>query len=701
MENIKLSELFGKNVFDDKVMRERLPKSTYKQLHKTIDEGLELDPSIADVVANAMKDWAIEHGATHFTHWFQPMNGRTAEKHDSFLSPTADGRVIMEFSGKELIKGEADGSSFPSGGLRQTFEARGYTVWDCTSPAFLKEDISGVALCIPTVFYSHTGEALDKKAPLLRSMEVIEEASLRVLRALGDTESKKVITTIGAEQEYFLVDKRQYQQRKDLIFTGRTLFGAMPPKGQEMEDHYYGSIKEKIGKFMREIDIELWKLGVPSKTKHNEVAPAQHELAPIFATANVASDQNQLIMETLQKVANRHDLACLLHEKPFRGVNGSGKHDNWSLVTDTGKNLFSPGKQPKENLTFLVFLAAIIEAIDKHADLLRLSASTAGNDHRLGGNEAPPAIISIFLGESLSEMLYHVARGEESDSFTKEFMEMGVATLPKLKKEVTDRNRTSPFAFTGNKFEFRMFPSSGCISEANVIINTIVADTLNDFALELEKGEDLQKTVKRLVRHTLKKHGRILFNGNGYSEEWVEEAARRELPNFASTVDVLPALIAPKAIDLFGKMKVFTEVELHSRYEIMVEEYYKTINIEARTMLGMAKTQIMPAVLTYMTQVAQNVSMMTSIGQFDIEPQSQLLGELNRLFNGLKKSIDALEAAHAKAVEIHDGLEKAQAFHQAVLPEMETLRDVVDALETIVDEQIWPIPTYSELLFRV
>lgn len=701
MENIKLSELFGKNVFDDKVMRERLPKSTYKQLHKTIDEGLELDPSVAEVVANAMKDWAIEHGATHFTHWFQPMNGRTAEKHDSFLSPTSDGRVIMEFSGKELIKGEADGSSFPSGGLRQTFEARGYTVWDCTSPAFLKEDISGVALCIPTVFYSHTGEALDKKAPLLRSMEVIEQAALRVLRALGDTESKKVITTIGAEQEYFLVDKRQYQQRKDLIFTGRTLFGAMPPKGQEMEDHYYGSIKEKIGKFMREIDIELWKLGVPSKTKHNEVAPAQHELAPIFATANVASDQNQLVMEVLQKVANRHDLACLLHEKPFRGVNGSGKHDNWSLVTDTGKNLFSPGKQPKENLSFLIFLAAIIESVDKHADLLRLSAATAGNDHRLGGNEAPPAIISIFLGDQLTELLYHIARGEEMDDLTKEVMEMGVATLPKLKKEVTDRNRTSPFAFTGNKFEFRMFPSSGCISEANVIMNSMIAETLNEFADKLEGTEDLQKSVNRIVRHALRNHGRIIFNGNGYSEEWVEEAAERGLPNYTSTVDVLPALISQKSIDLFGKLKVFSELELHSRYEIMVEEYYKTINIEARTMLSMAKTQIMPAVMNYMTQVAQNVSIMTTLGQFNIDAQSEMLTELNTLLNTLKHAIDALEIVHQETIQIEDGLEKAQAFRSHVLPKMEALREVADQLETIVDEKIWPIPTYSELLFRV
>ncbi|MGL4798114.1 MAG: glutamine synthetase III [Cellulosilyticaceae bacterium] len=701
MEVIKLSELFGKNVFDDKVMRERLPKATYKQLHKTIDEGLALDPTVAEVVANAMKDWAIEHGATHFTHWFQPMNGRTAEKHDSFLSPTSDGRVIMEFSGKELIKGEADGSSFPSGGLRQTFEARGYTVWDCTSPAFLKEDISGVALCIPTAFYSHSGEALDKKTPLLRSMEVIEEASLRVLRALGDTAVQKVITTIGAEQEYFLVDKRQYQLRKDLIFTGRTLFGAMPPKGQEMEDHYYGSIKEKIGKFMREIDIELWKLGVPSKTKHNEVAPAQHELAPIFATANVASDQNQLVMEVLQKVANRHDLACLLHEKPFRGVNGSGKHDNWSLVTDTGKNIFSPGKHPQDNFTFLVFVAAVMKAIDTHADLIRLSAATAGNDHRLGANEAPPAIISIFLGDHLTDLLYHIGQGDETGDMAKEMMEMGVATLPKLKKEVTDRNRTSPFAFTGNKFEFRMFPSSGCVSEANVVINTVVADALNEFAAVLEGAENTEKAVRQIVRRALRDHGRILFNGNGYSEEWVEEAARRELPNFPSTVDVIPSLISDKAIELFGKMKVYNETELRARYEIMIEEYYKTINIEAKTMLSMVKTQIMPAVINYTTQVAQNVSVLNALGRFKVDAQSELLDELTQNVNNLKYDCDALESALEQAVAIQEGLQKATAFKDTVIPAMEKLRHTADILETIVDEKIWPIPTYSELLFRV
>lgn len=701
VEKINLSELFGKNVFDDKIMRERLPKATYKKLHKTIDEGLELEPDVAEVVANAMKDWAIEHGATHFTHWFQPMNGRTAEKHDSFLSPTSDGRVIMEFSGRELIKGEADGSSFPSGGLRQTFEARGYTVWDCTSPAFLKEDISGVALCIPTAFYAHSGEALDKKTPLLRSMEAVEQAALRVLRALGDDQVKKVITTVGAEQEYFLVDKRLYQQRKDLIFTGRTLFGAMPPKGQEMEDHYYGSIKEKIGKFMREIDIELWKLGVPSKTKHNEVAPAQHELAPIFATANVASDQNQLVMEVLQKVANRHELACLLHEKPFKGVNGSGKHDNWSLVTDTGKNLLSPGKHPKDNWMFLVLLCSIVKAVDQHADLLRLSAASAGNDHRLGANEAPPAIISIFLGDHLTELLEHVAKGEDANDMVKEMMEMGVSTLPKLKKEVTDRNRTSPFAFTGNKFEFRMFPSSGCVSEANVVINTIVADVLQSFGETLESCEDIPSKIKEIVEGTLKHHGRIIFNGNGYAEEWLEEAEKRGLLNYPSTVDAMPALISDKAIDLFGRMKVYGPSELHSRYEIIVEEYYKTLSIEAKTMLNMTKTQIMPAVIRYTTEVAQNVSVLNSLGRFKVEAQSELLDELTNNLGTLKCATDYLEKVLNECYTIENGYEKACAFKEKVIPAMESLRIAADTLETLVDEQIWPLPSYGELLFRV
>lgn len=700
MNDLKLSELFGKNVFDDKVMREKLPKATYKQLHKTIDEGLSLEASVAEVVANAMKDWAIERGATHFTHWFQPMNGRTAEKHDSFLSPTSDGRMIMEFSGKELIKGEADGSSFPSGGLRQTFEARGYTVWDCTSPAFLKEDASGVALCIPTAFYSHTGEALDKKAPLLHSMECIEEAALRVLRALGDTEAHKIIATVGAEQEYFLVDKRHYQQRKDLIFTGRTLFGALPPKGQEMEDHYYGSIKEKIAKYMRDIDVELWKLGVPSKTKHNEVAPAQHELAPIFATANVACDQNHLIMEVLQKVANRHELACLLHEKPFAYVNGSGKHVNWSLVTDTGKNLFAPGKHPHANKEFLIFVAAVLKAVDEHADLLRLCAATAGNDHRLGGNEAPPAIISVFLGDEITSIFEHIANNQEIVEVGKQMMEMGVATLPKLKKESSDRNRTSPFAFTGNKFEFRMFPSSQSIAEANLFLNVIVADTLNEFADRLEKATDKDTELINIVKDTYNNHQRIIFNGNGYSEEWLEEAARRGLANYETTIDVLPCFVSKKSIDLFERTKVFNEAEIHARYEILLEEYYKTINIEARTMVDMVQKQILPAVLHYTTEVATHIHTLNQVGQFKVEAQTELLETLSTAINELKHCTDTLNQEVAASTALGNPLDKALYFKEKVLPAMTAVRTVADELECIVDEKAWPIPTYGELLFR-
>ncbi|PHV70677.1 glutamine synthetase type III [Sporanaerobium hydrogeniformans] len=700
MSNMNLSELFGKNVFDDNVMRERLPKSTYKQLHRTIDEGLTLEASVAEVVANAMKDWAIERGATHFTHWFQPMNGKTAEKHDSFLSPTSDGRVIMEFSGKELIKGEADGSSFPSGGIRQTFEARGYTVWDCTSPAFLKEDASGVALCIPTAFYSHTGEALDKKSPLLRSMECIQAASLRILNLLGETNVRKVTATVGAEQEYFLIDKRHYQQRKDLIFTGRTLFGAQPPKGQEMEDHYYGSIKEKIAKYMREIDLELWKLGVPSKTKHNEVAPAQHELAPLFATSNVACDQNQLIMEVLQKVANHHDLACLLHAKPFAGINGSGKHVNWSLATDTGRNIFSPGKHPHENKIFLIFLVAVIKAVDKYSDLLRMCAASAGNDHRLGGHEAPPAIISIFLGDELTNILEHIAHNEAVVEERRQLMEMGVSTLPKLKKESTDRNRTSPFAFTGNKFEFRMFPSSESIAEASTIMNTIVADALTDFAEELEKASDLDKAINRLIKDTYLKHQRIIFNGNGYSEEWVEEAKARGLSNYATTVDVLPSYISEESISLFGRMQVYNATEIFARYEIMLEEYYKVINIEAKTMLDIAKKQILPACIYYSTEVGKNVEVLKHIGSFDITAQLAILDDLTKGIAEFKRAIDALDEKVIESNSIKESLEKARFFKNEILPCMEHLRSISDMLENQVDEKVWPLPTYGEILFR-
>lgn len=700
MNDLKLSEIFGKNVFDDNLMREKLPKATYKKLHKTIDEGLPLTADVADVVANAMKDWAIERGATHFTHWFQPMNGRTAEKHDSFLSPTPEGRMIMEFSGKELIKGEADGSSFPSGGLRQTFEARGYTVWDCTSPAFLKEDASGVALCIPTAFYSHTGESLDKKSPLLHSMECIQEAGVRVLRALGDEESTKITSTVGAEQEYFLVDKRHYQQRKDLIFTGRTLFGAMPPKGQEMEDHYYGSIKEKISKFMREIDVELWKLGVPSKTKHNEVAPAQHELAPIFSTSNVACDQNQLIMETLQKVANRHDLACLLHEKPFAYVNGSGKHVNWSLVTNTGKNIFSPSKKPHENKEFLLFTSAVLKAVDEYADLLRLCAASAGNDHRLGGNEAPPAIISIFLGDEITGIFEQIADNKKVMQHAVEVMDMGVSTLPQLKKESSDRNRTSPFAFTGNKFEFRMFPSSESIAEATTFINVMVADVLNEFADRLERAENVEQEVTEIVKDTYKAHNRIIFNGNGYSDEWVEEAARRGLSNHKTTVDVLPYFISEKSIALFERNHIFGKAEMHARYEILLEEYYKTINIEARTMLDMAHKQILPAAMNYTTQVAEHIIALNQLGGFEVEAQTEILRDLTHLVNELKKGIDTLNTNLHTSGTVQDAYEKALFFKESILPAMETLRETADQLEIMIDEKVWPIPTYGELLFR-
>ena len=700
MNDLKLSDLFGVNVFDDNLMRERLPKSTYKKLHNTIDKGLPLDSAVADVVANAMKDWAIEKGATHFTHWFQPMNGKTAEKYDSFLSPTSEGRMIMEFSGKELIKGEADGSSFPSGGLRQTFEARGYTVWDCTSPAFLKEDASGVALCIPTAFYSHTGEALDKKSPLLHSMECIQSAGLRVLKAMGDENVTKVISTVGAEQEYFLVDKRQYQQRKDLIFAGRTLFGAMPPKGQEMEDHYYGSIKEKIAKYMRDIDVELWKLGVPSKTKHNEVAPAQHELAPIFSTANVACDQNQLIMETLQKVANRHELACLLHEKPFAYVNGSGKHVNWSLVTDTGRNLFSPGKHPHVNKEFLLFTSAVIKAVDVYADLLRVCAATAGNDHRLGGNEAPPAIISIFLGDEMTHLFEQISLGEEVIEKGKQMMEMGVATLPQLKKESSDRNRTSPFAFTGNKFEFRMFPSSESIAEANTFLNVMVADILNQFAERLENTQDVEKEIINLVKETYTNHKRIIFNGNGYSDEWVEEAARRGLSNYKTTVDVLPCFIKEESIDLFERNQIFHRSEMFARYEILLEEYYKTLNIEARTMLDMVQKQIMPATLEYTTQIAEHIIALNKVGVFEVSAQTELLQDLTKAINNLKQCTDKLKDELAQSASIEDTYEKAVFFKEHILSSMTALRQVADTLELLVDEKVWPIPTYGELLFR-
>lgn len=697
--NQPLSEIFGSSVFNDAVMRQCLPKNTYKALRKTIDQGIELDPAVAEVVANAMKDWAIEKGATHFTHWFQPMTGATAEKHDSFISPTADGRVIMEFSGKELIKGEPDASSFPSGGIRETFEARGYTAWDCTSPAFVKEN----TLCIPTAFCSYTGEALDKKTPLLRSMEALSKQAIRILRLFGNETAQKVITTVGAEQEYFLIDKELFKKRKDLVYTGRTLFGAMPPKGQELDDHYFGSIKAKVAAYMQELDTELWKLGVSAKTRHNEVAPAQHELAPIFSTTNIAADQNQLMMETMKKVADRHGLICLLHEKPFAGVNGSGKHNNWSLGTDDGLNILDPGSTPHENAQFLVFLAAVIKAVDVNADLLRLSAANTGNDHRLGANEAPPAIISIFLGEQLTDVLEQIKKGPATSSKQGGMMTIGVSTLPSLPKDATDRNRTSPFAFTGNKFEFRMVPSSGSISGPNVVLNSIVADALSEIADRLEKASDFNAAVQELLQDIVKEHGRIIFNGNGYSEEWIEEAATRGLPNIPSTVESIPSLITEKSISLFTKHNVFSEVELHSRYEILLEEYSKQINIEARTMIEMAKRQIIPAAIKFASELASSINAIkTASESVDVTVQTDLLTEVSSSLASFKTKLDALEKVTKEAAEIEGGSNvQAKFYRESVFASMGELRTVGDYIETLVDEVLWPIPTYGELLFQV
>jgi len=695
----KLGQIFGSNVFNDAVMKECLPKATYKALKKTIEEGLPLNPVVADVVANAMKDWAIEKGATHFTHWFQPMTGITAEKHDAFISPTSDGTAIMEFSGKELIKGEPDASSFPSGGLRATFEARGYTAWDCTSPAFIKDD----SLCIPTAFCSYTGEALDKKTPLLRSMEAISKQALRVLKVLGNTTSNRVITTVGPEQEYFIVDKKTYEQRKDLIFTGRTLFGAMSPKGQELEDHYFGSIKERISAYMKELDEELWKLGIAAKSKHNEVAPAQHELAPIFTTTNIATDHNQLTMDLMKKIALRHDLVCLLHEKPFAGINGSGKHNNWSMGTDDGMNLLEPGRTPHDNQQFLVFLCSVIKAVDVYADLLRVSAANPGNDHRLGANEAPPAIISIFLGEQLQDILEQIENGGATSSKNGGNMEIGVTTLPPLPKDATDRNRTSPFAFTGNKFEFRMCPSSASIAMPNIILNTIVAEILDEVAERLEKAKDVNTEVKGLLTEYVTKHKRVVFNGNGYSDEWVVEAEKRGLQNRKTTIEAIKALISEKNIEVMEKHAVLSRIEMESRYEIALENYIKTINVEALTMIEMAKRQIVPAVINFATDIAASINTINATGvAADLTAQTELLVEVSSLTASLKKNIAVLEEAVAKASNAHgDTYEQAALFRFDVFEKMAALREVVDTLETIVDEDVWPMPTYSDLLFNV
>lgn len=699
---MSMNEVFGMNVFNESVMKERLPKETYKALKRTLEQGKELNPQVAEVVANAMKDWAIERGATHFTHWFHPMTSKTAEKHDAFISLTPDGRAIMEFSGKELIKGEPDASSFPNGGLRATFEARGYTAWDCTSPAFLKEDSSGVTLCIPTAFCSYTGEALDKKTPLLRSMEAINKQTLRILKLFGNTTTSRVLTTVGPEQEYFLVDKKYYRERKDLIFTGRTLFGALPPKGQEMEDHYFGNIKERIASFMKELDIELWKLGVSAKTKHNEVAPAQHELAPIFSTTNIATDHNQLIMELMQKIAMHHDLVCLLHEKPFAGVNGSGKHNNWSMSTDDGVNLLEPGKTPHENAQFLLILSAILAAVDEYAPLLRLSAANAGNDHRLGANEAPPAIISIFLGEQLTDIIEQIEKGSLTTSKQADSLNVGVSTLPSFSKDVTDRNRTSPFAFTGNKFEFRMVASSASIAGPNIVLNSIVAELLARIADELEKADDFNQTVNDIIKRLVSEHKNIIFNGDGYSEDWVKEAASRGLPNIDSTVKAITYFNKPEFVEMFERHGVFTKDEVISRQEIMFEEYAKTINIEALTMIQMAKREIIPSVIDYTTNIADSINALKAASSsVSVKIQEELLGKLTALLDEVSTKLMSLESAINETTSIKDMEEKAFVYREKVFEAMNELRTPCDELEKITSEDYWPFPTYTDLLFRV
>ncbi len=695
----KINEIFASNVFSDAVMKQRLPKAIYKALKKTIEKGTSLQPEVADIVASAMKDWAVEKGATHFTHWFQPMTGITAEKHDSFISPTSDGSVLLEFSGKELIKGEPDASSFPSGGLRATFEARGYTAWDCTSPAFIKDD----SLCIPTAFCSYNGEALDKKTPLLRSMEALNKQAMRVLRALGNTTTQKVITTVGPEQEYFLIDKKMYDARKDLILTGRTLFGAKPSKGQELEDHYFGTLTKRSSEFMKELDEELWKLGILSKTKHNEVAPAQHELAPIFSTTNISTDHNQLTMETMKKVALRHGLYCLLHEKPFAGINGSGKHNNWSMATSDGENLLEPGKSPHENKQFLLFLCAVIKAVDEYPDLLRVSAANAGNDHRLGANEAPPAIISIFLGDQLEDVLEQIEKGPATSSISSSDLTIGVNTLPPLPKDATDRNRTSPFAFTGNKFEFRMVPSSASIAGCNFVLNTIVAETLSEIADKLEKASDLNTEIQSILTNIVKSHKRVIFNGNGYSDEWIVEAERRGLPNIKSTVESAKAMISEKNQAVLEKHGVLSRIEAESRYEITLENYNKIINIEALTTLEMAKRQIIPAVIKFATGLAESINTIKSTGiSADISVQTELLTEVSKLTASLNKNVSILEKAVEKADSFKgDIFDLGMMYRYEVFEQMNTLRADADKLETIVDEKFWPLPTYGDMLFNV
>lgn len=693
----KVSEIFGCNVFNEAVMKDRLPKAIFKSLKKTMEEGKEVSKEIADVVASAMKDWAIEKGATHYTHWFQPMTGITAEKHDAFISPTGDGKVILEFSGKELIKGEPDASSFPSGGLRATFEARGYTTWDPTSYAFVKDG----TLYIPTAFGSYGGEVLDKKTPLLRSMDAINKQALRILAKFGKNVTR-VTTTVGPEQEYFLIDREMYKKRKDLILSGRTLFGAKPPKGQEMDDHYFGHIRTRVSEYMKDLDEELWKLGILAKTKHNEVAPCQHELAPIFGTTNIATDHNQLTMELMKKVAKRHGLVCLLHEKPFAGVNGSGKHNNWSMSTSDGENLLEPGKSPKDNTQFLLFLSAVIKAVDEYADLLRVSVASAGNDHRLGANEAPPAIISMFLGDELTGILEAIEKGEEVQGVAKQFMETGVDALPRFVKDTTDRNRTSPFAFTGNKFEFRSLGSSASIAGSNIVLNTIIAEELEEFADRLDKATDLEAGVMEIVKDTMKNHKRIIFNGNNYSDEWVAEAEKRGLHNLKTTVDAIPAFETEEAIKLFEKHGIFTEAEVKSRCEILLENYAKTINIEALTMLEMAKREILPAVLKYTKETFATLKAKQDLGlNISLEKEEAYATKLSNLTESLMSKIDALDKVLLDAKDYEEAYDLAKYYREYVFEAMQTLRMVADELETMVSATDWPFPTYVDLLFYV
>ncbi|MDR0930399.1 MAG: glutamine synthetase III [Clostridiales bacterium] len=690
-----VTEIFGSMTFNDEVMKQRLSKEVYKRLKHCTQNLQPIGVDIADSVANAMKNWAVEKGATHFTHWFQPMTGITAEKHDSFISPIANGKVIMEFSGKELVRGEPDASSFPSGGLRATFEARGYTAWDPTSYAFIKDD----TLCIPTAFCSYSGEALDKKTPLLRSMEALDNQALRILKLFGTTNVNRVTTTVGPEQEYFLIDKKTYLQRPDLVACGRTLFGARPPKGQELDDHYFGSLKGRVSEFMKELDQELWKLGVYAKTKHNEVAPAQHELAPIFTSTNIATDHNQITMELMQKIANKHNMACLLHEKPFAGINGSGKHNNWSLSTDTGINLLEPGDTPHENAQFLLFLVAVIKAVDEHQDLLRISVANAGNDHRLGANEAPPAIISIFLGEELEAILKAIDNGDEYVGKERIHMEIGASVLPKFPKDTTDRNRTSPFAFTGNKFEFRMVGSTFSISGPNVILNTIVAESLSQFADELEKADDFNATLSDIIKQEIAEHKRIIFNGNNYADEWVAEAKARGLLNLRTTVDALPYYVKDENIDLFTKHGVLSRPEMLARYEIMLEEYAKTIRIEALTFIDMVKKGIVPSTISYEAEIAK-VMRLKFKADISEKLEHRLLTKLSQLLDTLYDKLEVLEGSLLQE-DSDNSLENAKFYREVVFSQMNELRAVVDELETLVADKYWEYPTYAEILYSV